>query len=129
MRNPWQLALSIFDPKHYFVNQKCHLAEFQHSFHTKKVKTQKLISSHREINNKKREGRLRFFYSNLFEVMRPNLLTGVDSATSSVGPVLFIVACFVSTTVCISLEPAPKTQHADGAVSQGIICVPKNSFL
>jgi len=50
--------------------------------------------------------------------MRPNLLTGVDSATSSVGPVLLIVACFVSTTVCISLQPAPKTQHADGAVSQ-----------
>ena len=38
---PWQLALLIFDPKHYslFVNQKCHLAEFQHSFYTKKVKT------------------------------------------------------------------------------------------
>ena len=59
--------------------------------------------------------------------MRPNLLSGVDSATSSVGPVLLIVACFVSTSVCISLEPAPKTQHADGAVSQGIICVPKKT--
>ena len=54
-------------------------------------------------------------------------MTGVDSATSSVGPVLLIVACFVSTSVCISLEPAPKTQHADGAVSQGIICVPKKT--